>query len=109
MSEHSIEITDQNFEGQVMQSDLPIVVDFWAPWCGPCKKVGPVLDELAAEFQGRLRVGKLDVAQHQMKASELGIRSIPALLFYNGGKLVGSLIGAQPKNKIKDKIEEMVG
>ncbi len=108
MSTNSVEITDQNFETAVLQSKIPMIVDFWAPWCGPCKMISPLLEELAAEYSGRIVIGKMDIAEHPQKATELGIRSIPSLLFYKGGKLVGSMVGAGAKDKIKSKIDDLL-
>jgi thioredoxin 1 len=108
MSDFTMEITDQNFDENVVKSDLPVVIDFWAPWCGPCKLLAPVMDQIAQDFEGKIKVGKMDIAQHQSKATELGIMSIPALLFYKDGQVVGSMIGNQPKDNIVDKINEIL-
>lgn len=109
MSDFTLEITDENFDENVVKSDLPVVIDFWAPWCGPCKLLSPVMDQIAEEFTGKIAVGKMDIAQHQTKAAELGIMSIPALLFYKDGQVVGSMIGNQPKDNIIAKINEILG
>jgi len=108
MSDFTMEITDQNFDENVVKSDLPVVIDFWAPWCGPCKLLAPVMDQIAQDFEGKIKVGKMDIAQHQSEATELGIMSIPALLFYKDGQVVGSMIGNQPKDNIVDKINEIL-
>jgi thioredoxin 1 len=103
-----LELTDADFESKVLKSDTPVLVDFWAPWCGPCKMIGPVVAELAGEYAGRLMVAKMDIQSHPQTAARYGIRSIPALLFFKAGQVAGTIIGAQSKDKIKDKIEEIV-
>jgi thioredoxin 1 len=103
-----LELTDADFESKVLKSDTPVLVDFWAPWCGPCKMIGPVVAELAGEYAGRLTVAKMDIQSHPQTAARYGIRSIPALLFFKAGQVAGAIIGAQSKDKIKDKIEEIV-
>ena len=109
MSDLTMEITDQNFDEKVINSSAPVIIDFWAPWCGPCKLLAPVMDQIAQDYDGKVAVGKMDIAQHQSKAAELGIMSIPALLFYKDGQIVGSMIGNQPKDKIIAKINEILG
>lgn len=101
-------ITDSNFQQEVVQSKTPVLVDFWAPWCGPCRIVGPVVEELAKEFEGRMKVGKLNVDENQQTAGEFGVMSIPTLLFFKEGKPVDSVVGAQSKDTIKQKMEKLL-
>lgn len=100
-----IEFTDQNFSTEVLQSDKPVLVDFWAVWCGPCKMIAPFVEELAGEFDGKAKVGKLDVDNNQETAIKYGVRSIPTVLVFKGGKVVDTIIGAVPKVQLKQKLE----
>jgi len=102
-----IKLTDQNFEEEVIKSDIPVLVDFWAEWCMPCKIVGPVVEELAKEYAGKLKVGKLNVDENQI-ASQFGIMSIPSIYFFKQGKVVKTMIGAQPKDSFKSAIDEVL-
>ncbi len=102
-------LTDQNFSDEVLQSKIPAFVDFWAPWCGPCKMVGPVVEELAKEYEGKVKVGKLNVDDNQQTASKYGIMSIPSLMFFKNGQVVKTVIGAQGKEVLKKAIEEVLG
>lgn len=97
--------TDDNFESEVLKSDVPVLVDFWAEWCGPCKMIAPSVEELAGEFEGKAKIGKLDVDNNQNVAFKYGIRSIPSLLIFKNGEVVEQIIGAVPKNQIKTKLE----
>ena len=98
-------LTDDNFESEVLQADTPVLVDFWAAWCGPCRMVGPIVEELVDEYDGRLKVCKLDVDAAQKTAQEYGIRSIPTLLIFNNGKVADQVIGAVPKGQITEKLD----
>ena len=101
---HPIEITDSNFEQEVEKSDIPVLLDFWAVWCGPCKMIAPIVEELAGEYQGKVKIGKLDVDNNPGVASKYGIRSIPTLLIFKGGKKVDEIVGAVPKTMITNKL-----
>lgn len=103
-----MEFTDQNFSIEVLQSDKPVMVDFWAVWCGPCKMIAPFIEELAGEFEGKAKVGKLDVDNNQETAIKYGVRSIPTVLIFKGGKVVDTIIGAVPKVQLKQKLEAAV-
>ena len=108
MSENLHEFTDQNFENDVEQSDNPVLIDFWAVWCGPCKAIAPVIEEIADEYQGKVKVGKVDVDQNQNTAMKYGIRSIPTILIMNKGEVVNQIVGAVPKNNITDMLNELI-
>jgi thioredoxin 1 len=100
------ELTDDNFETEVLKSDIPTLVDFWAVWCGPCKQIAPTVDALADEYKGRLKVAKMDVDHHQLVPQRFGIKSIPTLLIFKGGKVVGQLVGAAPRSKLEAEIQK---
>ena len=99
------QFTDSNFEAEVLKSDKPVLVDFWAEWCGPCRMVGPIVDEIANEYDGKVSVGKMNVDENPDIPSKYGIRSIPTLLVFKNGELVEKIIGAVPKSSITSKIE----
>ena len=100
----ALELTDSNFQTQVLESDQLTVVDFWAEWCGPCRAIGPVIEELSKEYSGRINVGKVNVDQNPDLSVNYGITSIPAILFIKGGKVVDKQIGAVPKSVLDKKI-----
>lgn len=106
MSNGVIEVTDATFEAEVKNSALPVVVDFWAPWCGPCRMVGPVLEELSGEMAGKVKFCKVNVDENQAVAGQFGIMSIPALLVFKGGSLVNQHVGALPKPALKTMLEK---
>ncbi len=99
-----IEITDTNFDKEVIQSETPVLIDFWAVWCGPCKMIAPVVEEIAKEYDGKLKVGKVDVDNNPEVSLKFGIRSIPTLMVFKGGKVVEQIIGAVPKRNLVDKV-----
>ncbi len=101
-----VEITDQNFQQVVLDSPVPVLVDFWAVWCGPCRVIAPVMEELAREYDGRLKVGKLDVDHNPDTAAKYGIRSIPSLMIFKEGEAVDMIVGAVPKQQLVRKIEQ---
>mgnify|MGYP000870259274 CR=1 FL=1 len=103
-----IEITDETFEEEEINSELPVLVDFWADWCGPCKMVAPVVEDLAGEFEGKVKVGKLDVDSSPKTAQKYGIRGIPNLTIFEKGEVVGQLVGVQPKANIKKRLDETI-
>jgi thioredoxin 1 len=102
---HPIEITDDNFTEEVVNSDTPVLVDFWAEWCGPCKMIAPIVEELAEEFKGKIKFTKLDVDSNPQSAQNFGIRGIPTLLIFDGGQPVDQVVGAVPKSVLKKRLE----
>jgi thioredoxin 1 len=101
-----IELNESNFEQEVLKADKPVLVDFWAVWCGPCKMIAPIVDELAIEYDGKLKIGKVDVDNNQQIAMQYGIRSIPTLLVFKSGKVVEQIIGAAPKKSLIEKLSK---
>ncbi len=103
-----VHATDASFESEVLQSGLPVVLDFWAPWCGPCKMIAPILDDIATELDGKVKVVKINVDENQQVAAKFGVRSIPTLVIFNEGKVVATQVGALPKNQLIALIEKSV-
>ncbi|MEK7782693.1 MAG: thioredoxin [Candidatus Binatota bacterium] len=100
-----VQITDDNFETEVIRSNLPVLIDFWAPWCGPCKSIAPVIEELAREYDGKLKVAKLNVDENPVTPSRYAVRGIPNLLILKGGTVKEQIVGAVPKARLVDAIE----
>jgi thioredoxin 1 len=101
-----VELNEANFEQEVLKANTPVLVDFWAVWCGPCKMIAPIVDELAVEYDGKLKIGKVDVDSQQQIAMQYGIRSIPTLLVFKSGKVVEQIVGAAPKKSLIDKLSK---
>ena len=108
MSKHVKEFTDANFEDDVTKSEIPVLVDFWATWCGPCKAIAPLIEEIAEQYEGQVKVGKLDVDQNQNSAMKYGVRSIPTLLIMKDGEVINQIVGSVPKTEITDKLESII-
>ncbi len=104
----TVQITDDNFKDEVLQSDVPVLIDFWAEWCGPCRMIAPIVEELSNEFDGKLKVGKLDVDQNQQTAIRYGVRSIPTVLLLKDGEVKDTIIGAVPKSIFTEKINAVL-
>lgn len=104
-----IEVTDGNFQSEVIDSDVPVLVDFWAVWCGPCRTIAPVVEELAGEYAGKLKVGKLDVDNNPEVSMKFGVRSIPTLMIFKKGQVVEQIVGALPKRSLVEKITPHIG
>lgn len=100
--------SDDNFESEVLKSDKPVLIDFWATWCGPCRTIAPVVEEIASEYNGKLKVGKLDVDNNQQTAIKYGVRSIPTLLIFKNGVVKETIIGAIPKGQIVQKLNSVI-
>lgn len=105
----ALEITDANFDAEVINSDKPVLIDFWAVWCGPCKLIAPTVEEVAKEYDGKFKVGKMDIDNNPNVAMKYGIRSIPTLLIFKDGKVVDQIVGAVPKNVITSKMDAHTG
>jgi thioredoxin 1 len=99
-----VELNENNFAQEVLKANTPVLVDFWAVWCGPCKMIAPIVDELAVEYEGKLKIGKVDVDNNQQIAMQYGIRSIPTLLVFKDGKVVEQIVGAAPKKSLSEKL-----
>ena len=108
MSENIHEFTDQSFDTDVVQADLPVLIDFWADWCGPCKAIAPTIEEIAGDYAGKVKVGKLNVDQNQNTAMQYGVRSIPTLLIMKSGEVVSQIVGAVPKENITKALDEIL-
>lgn len=104
-----LKVSDASFQNDVLNSKKPVVVDFWAEWCGPCKMISPLLDELASEYDARVRIGKVNIDEEQELASKYGIRAIPTLLFFKNGEVAGQIVGMCSKRDLKSNIDKLIG
>jgi thioredoxin 1 len=103
-----VTLQDATFDQEVLKSDVPVLVDFWAVWCGPCKAIAPAVEELARQYKGKVKVAKMNVDEHQQVPQQYGIRSIPTLLVFKGGRVVDTIVGAVPKSKLEDSLKKVV-
>lgn len=104
----TVPVTDETFDQEVKQSDIPVVVDFWAEWCGPCKQIGPALEELSAEYEGKIKVAKVDVDSNPNTAAAMGVRGIPALFIFKDGQVISNRAGAAPKAALQSWIDDSI-
>lgn len=109
MSDKTVSVNDDNFEEQVIKSNQPVLVDFWAPWCGPCVAIAPTLDTLADEYKGKVTVAKMNVDENKHIPTNYGVRSIPYMVLFQGGEIVDSIAGAVPKAKLNEMIDKALG
>ena len=105
----SVEVTDANFDQDVLKADQPVLVDFWATWCGPCRAIAPIVDELAKEYQGKIKVGKMDVDRNNATPMRYGVRGIPTLLVFKGGQVKEQIVGYVPKETIQKALDKHIG
>jgi len=103
-----LQVTDDNFDDEIINSDIPAMVDFWAEWCGPCKMVGPVVEDLAKEYEGKIKIAKMDVDKNRQTPVRFGIRNIPTLIMFKGGDVVQTIVGAQTKSHLDEALKKLL-
>ncbi len=103
-----VQVTDKNFDEEILESDLPAMVDFWAEWCGPCKIVGPTVEELAREYKGKVKIAKMNVDQSRQTPARFGIRNIPTLIFFKKGEVANTIVGAHPKSTLDAELKKLL-
>ena len=103
-----LEVTDDSFDTEIMNGELPAMVDFWAEWCGPCKMVGPVVEELASAYKGKIKIAKMDVDKNRKTPAKFGIRNIPTLILFKGGEVINTIVGAQPKKSLEEELKKLL-
>jgi thioredoxin 1 len=103
-----LQVTDDSFDDEIINSGIPVMVDFWAEWCGPCKMVGPVVEELAQEYEGKIKIAKMDVDKNRQTPVRFGIRNIPTLILFKGGEVVKTIVGAQTKNQLDEELKKLL-
>ncbi len=108
MGENTLTISDDNFEAEVLSSEIPVLVDFWATWCGPCKAIAPMIDELAAEYSGQIKIGKVNVDENPKTPGKYGVRGIPTLILFKGGEIVEQVTGAVPKSQLEELVKKAI-
>jgi len=106
--QNMVEITDSNFKNEVLSSSIPVIVDFWAEWCRPCLAIAPIIEQIAEEYRGQIKVGKMNVDMNRTTAMNYGIRSIPTILFFKDGKIVDQVIGLVAKNDLSEKVDKLI-
>jgi thioredoxin 1 len=108
MKKDPLHVTDETFQQEVLESKLPVLVDFWAPWCGPCRMVGPIIEELAGDYDGRVVVAKVNVDENDVTSGKYGVTSIPTMIIFNGGKEVERMVGARPKKSLAERLDALL-
>jgi thioredoxin 1 len=103
-----LQVTDENFEAEIIKSEIPAMVDFWATWCGPCRMVGPVVEELSKEYQGKVKIAKMDVDSNRQTPAKFGIRNIPTLILFKGGQVAQTIVGAHPKSYLDGELKKLL-
>jgi thioredoxin 1 len=102
------EVTDDSFDAEIMNGEIPAVVDFWAEWCGPCKMIGPVIEELASAYKGKIKIAKMDVDKNRKTPARFGVRNIPTLILFKGGEVVNTIVGAQSKKSLDEEMKKLI-
>ena len=105
---NAIVVNDETFQNEVLEADTPVLVDYWAEWCGPCRMIAPVIEEIAKEYEGKIKVAKMDVDKNRQTPAKFGIRNIPTLIFFKNGEVAQTIIGAQPKGNLEEELKKLI-